>query len=159
SGEIAGRSIPTLTLALVRGLLGAILSERVTDVNALPIAKSRGLKITETSTTEAEDYASLVAAELVTDRGIASVAGTVFFKREARHRLRQARQALGSLSEYRGAPTAEHGCSERWGVGGPCRGPIPASLESSCPTNRPPDRAPIRGRMAGCEEADRKSVV
>jgi len=84
SGEIAGRSIPTLTLALVRGLLGAILSERVTDVNALPIAKSRGLKITETSTTEAEDYASLVAAELVTDRGIASVAGTVFFKREAR---------------------------------------------------------------------------
>jgi len=53
-------------------------------VNALPIAKSRGLKITETSTTEAEDYASLVAAELVTDRGIASVAGTVFFKREAR---------------------------------------------------------------------------
>ena len=84
SGEIAGRSTPTLTLALVRGLLGAILSERVTDVNALPIAKSRGLKITETSTTEAEDYASLVAAELVTDRGIASVAGTVFFKREAR---------------------------------------------------------------------------
>src|SRR5881296_290216 len=31
--------------------------------------------------------------------------------------------------------------------------PIPASFESSCPTNRPPDRAPIRGRMAGCEEA------
>src|SRR5206468_3975018 len=51
SGEIAGRPTATLTLALVRGLLGAILSERVTDVNALPVAKSRGLKVTETSTT------------------------------------------------------------------------------------------------------------
>ena len=84
SGEIATRSTATLTLAFVRGLLGTILSERVTDVNALPVAKSRGLKVTETSTTEAEDYASLVAAELVTDRGTSSVAGTVFFKREAR---------------------------------------------------------------------------
>jgi len=84
SGELVGRATATLTLAFVRGLLGAILSERVTDVNALPLAKSRGLRVTETSTTEAEDYASLVAAELVTDRGTASVAGTVFFKREAR---------------------------------------------------------------------------
>src|SRR2546422_7511509 len=84
SGEIAARSTATLTLAFVRGLLGTILSERVTDVNALPVAKSRGLKVTETSTTEAEDYASLVAAELVTDRATSSVAGTVFFTREAR---------------------------------------------------------------------------
>jgi D-3-phosphoglycerate dehydrogenase / 2-oxoglutarate reductase len=84
SGELAGRSTATLTLAFVRGLLDAILSERVTDVNALRIAKSRGLRVTETSTTEAEDYASLAAAELVTDRGTSSVAGTVFFKREAR---------------------------------------------------------------------------
>ena len=84
SGEIAGRVTATLTLAFVRGLLGAILSERVTDVNALPLAKARGLKVSETSTTEAEDYASLVAAELVTDRATSSVAGTVFFKREAR---------------------------------------------------------------------------
>jgi D-3-phosphoglycerate dehydrogenase len=84
SGEVAGRVTATLTLAFVRGLLGAILSERVTDVNALPLAKARGLKVSETSTTEAEDYASLVAAELVTDRATSSVAGTVFFKREAR---------------------------------------------------------------------------
>src|SRR5947199_9431394 len=84
SGEIAARSTATLTLAFVRGLLGTILSERVTDVNALPVAKSRGLKVTETSTTEAEDYASLVAAELVTDRATSSVAGTLFFTRAAR---------------------------------------------------------------------------
>ena len=84
AGEIAGRSTATLTLAFVRGLLGAILSEHVTDVNAMLIAKARGLRVTETSTTESSDYASLVSAELRTDRGAASVAGTVFFKRDPR---------------------------------------------------------------------------
>ena len=83
-GEIVGRSTATLTLAFVRGLLGTILSEHVTDVNAMLIAKARGLRVTETSTTESSDYASLVSAELLTDRGVTSVAGTVFFKREPR---------------------------------------------------------------------------
>jgi D-3-phosphoglycerate dehydrogenase len=84
AGELAGRAPAPLTLAFVRGLLGAILSEHVTDVNALLLARARGLKVSETSTTEAQDYASLIEAELATDRGAASVAGTVFFKREAR---------------------------------------------------------------------------
>jgi D-3-phosphoglycerate dehydrogenase len=84
AGEIVGRPTATLTLALVRGLLGTILSEHVTDVNAMLIAKSRGLRVTETSTTESSDYASLVSAELRTDRGSTSVAGAVFFKRDAR---------------------------------------------------------------------------
>ena len=84
SGEITGRPTAPLGLAFVRGLLDTILSERVTDVNAMLIAKARGLRVTETSTTEAPDYASLLAAELRTDRGTSSVAGTVFFKREAR---------------------------------------------------------------------------
>lgn len=84
SGEITGHPTAPLGLAFVRGVLGTILSEHVTDVNAMLLAKARGLRVTETSTTEAPDYASLLAAELRTDRGTSSVAGTVFFKREAR---------------------------------------------------------------------------
>ena len=84
AGEIVGRPTTSLTLAFVRGLLGTILSEHVTDVNAMLIAKARGLRVTETSTTESSDYASLVSAELRTDRGVVSVDGTVFFKREPR---------------------------------------------------------------------------
>ena len=84
AGEIVGRPTATLSLGFLRGLLGTILSEHVTDVNAMLIAKARGLRVTETSTTESSDYASLVTAELRTDRGAASVAGAVFFKREAR---------------------------------------------------------------------------
>src|SRR4029453_3536295 len=39
AGEIVGRPTTSLTLAFVRGLLGTILSEHVTDVNAMLIAK------------------------------------------------------------------------------------------------------------------------
>jgi len=53
-------------------------------VNAMLIARARGLRVTETSTTDAPDYASLLAGELRTDRGASSVAGTVFFRRDAR---------------------------------------------------------------------------
>ena len=84
AGEIVGRPTTSLSLAFVRGLLDTILSEHVTDVNAMLIAKARGLRVTETSTTESSDYASLVSAELRTDRGVVSVDGTMFFKREPR---------------------------------------------------------------------------
>jgi D-3-phosphoglycerate dehydrogenase len=53
-------------------------------VNALLIAKSRGLRVTETSTTESADYASLLTAELRTDRGVSSVAGSLVHRSEPR---------------------------------------------------------------------------
>jgi D-3-phosphoglycerate dehydrogenase len=84
AGDVAGRPTTALTLAFVRGLLGAILSEHVTDVNAMLIARKRGLRVTETTTTESEAYASLLTAELRTDRETRSVAGTLFHRREPR---------------------------------------------------------------------------
>ena len=78
AGEVTSRSTAGLTLEFVRGLLNTILSEHVTAVNAMLMAKSRGLRITETSTTESADYASLITAELRTDRGSWSVAGTLY---------------------------------------------------------------------------------
>jgi D-3-phosphoglycerate dehydrogenase len=84
AGEVARRPTAALTLAFLRGVLGTILAEHVTDVNAMLIARSRGLRVTETSTTESADYASLLTAELRTDRGAASVAGTLFHRREPR---------------------------------------------------------------------------
>ncbi len=84
AGDVAERPTTALTLAFLRGVLGTILAEHVTDVNAMLIAKSRGLRVTETSTTESADYASLLTAELRTDRGVSSVAGTLFHRREPR---------------------------------------------------------------------------
>jgi D-3-phosphoglycerate dehydrogenase len=83
AGEVTGRPTAGLTLEFVRGVLNTILSETVTPVNAMLVAKARGLRVTETSTTESADYASLVTAELRTDRGSWSVAGTLY-RREPR---------------------------------------------------------------------------
>jgi D-3-phosphoglycerate dehydrogenase len=84
AGEVTTRPTAALKLAFVRGLLGTILAEHVTDVNALLIAKHRGLQIIEASTTQSADYASLLTAELRTDRGVSSVAGALFHRREPR---------------------------------------------------------------------------
>lgn len=84
AGEVTTRPTAGLTLAFVRGLLGGILEEHVTDVNAMLIAKARGLRVTETTTTDSADYASLLAAELRTDRTTSSVAGALFNRREPR---------------------------------------------------------------------------
>jgi D-3-phosphoglycerate dehydrogenase len=78
AGDVAQRPTAGLTLAFLRGTLGTILAEHVTDVNAMLIARSRGLRVTETSTTESAGYSSLITAELRTDRGVSSVAGTLF---------------------------------------------------------------------------------
>jgi D-3-phosphoglycerate dehydrogenase / 2-oxoglutarate reductase len=84
AGEVTTRPTAAIALAFVRGLLGTILAEHVTDVNAMLIAKKRGLHVTETSTTASADYASLLTAELSTDRGVSSVAGALFHRREPR---------------------------------------------------------------------------
>lgn len=84
AGEIAAQATSVLTLAFLKGLLNVILEEKVSDVNAPLLAKSRGIKVVETSTAESEDYASLVTAELETSKGPWRVAGTVFHKREPR---------------------------------------------------------------------------
>jgi D-3-phosphoglycerate dehydrogenase len=80
AGEITQRPTAGLTLAFLRGVLGTILAEHVTDVNAMLIARNRGLRVTETSTSESAGYSSLLTAELRTDRGTSSVAGTLFHR-------------------------------------------------------------------------------
>ena len=80
AGDVSGRPTAALTLAFLRGVLGTILAEHVTDVNAMLIAKGRGLRVSETSTSESGGYSSLLTAELRTDRGVSSVAGTLFHR-------------------------------------------------------------------------------
>jgi D-3-phosphoglycerate dehydrogenase len=84
AGEIAGHATQPLTVTFLRGLLGVVLEENVTDVNAPYLARQRGLRVVEAKTPVSEDYASLVTAEVVTDRGQWQVAGTLFHRREPR---------------------------------------------------------------------------
>jgi D-3-phosphoglycerate dehydrogenase len=84
AGEVAALATSVLTVTFLKGLLNVILEEKVSDVNAPYLAKARGIKVMETNTTESEDYASLLAAELETDKGSWRVAGTLFHRREPR---------------------------------------------------------------------------
>lgn len=84
TGEVAALATQPLTVTFLRGLLAVILEENVTDVSAPALARQRGLRTTESRTPVSEDFASLLEAELRTDRGAWRVAGTLFYRKEPR---------------------------------------------------------------------------
>lgn len=84
SGEILSTDTQPLTVALIKGMLTPILQETVNFVNAPFIAKERGIKISETKTTEAQDFANLICVEVVTDKAQNLVMGTLFTNNDPR---------------------------------------------------------------------------
>jgi len=82
-GEIANYDLKPLTVAVVKGVMDPI-REDVNYVNALPLAKTRGIRVVETKSTEEADYASLITVRIKTDKGVSEVAGTLFGRREPR---------------------------------------------------------------------------
>jgi D-3-phosphoglycerate dehydrogenase len=84
SGEAAGLEFKPITAALLTGLLRKSLPEHVNVVNAPHLAKERGIRVSETISSEVEDYSSLITVELTTDKSKRRVAGTLFGRKEAR---------------------------------------------------------------------------
>lgn len=73
AGEIGGYDNKITELSVIRGMLGAISDQPVTYVNALDVAKDRGVKVRSITTTSTADYVNLI-----TIRGAGrSVAGTL----------------------------------------------------------------------------------
>lgn len=84
SGEVADMDVSVVTRSCLVGLLQPALEEPVNLVNAPLLAEARGLKVKESRSTSAEDYASLITLRVVTDGGERVVAGTLFGRSEAR---------------------------------------------------------------------------
>jgi D-3-phosphoglycerate dehydrogenase len=81
-GEIGDYDCRVLTLAVLKGVLGAVLDEPVSFVNAPQLAAQRGLTVRETTSSSALDYVNLVSLRgTVGDRPV-HVAGTLFGKQE-----------------------------------------------------------------------------
>jgi D-3-phosphoglycerate dehydrogenase len=72
------RSVGVLAASAAAGVLRPILSNGVSIVNARDEARARGIDITESRSSRARDYATLLTITLKTDRGDRSVEGTVF---------------------------------------------------------------------------------
>ncbi len=84
AGELSTAPHRAIAAAVLKGLLRHVLDQPVNEVSAPAIARERGLILREDLNPEAHDYVSQLTVTLRGTGGDASVAGTVFARRELR---------------------------------------------------------------------------
>jgi len=77
-GEVASKQTNLITAAFAAGLLEGALDESVNIVNAEMVARERGIKLTESSSSETGNFSTMITATIVTDDGEYIAAGTIF---------------------------------------------------------------------------------
>lgn len=82
-GAIADYDCRVLTLSMLRGLLGPVVEEPVTFVNAPQLADERGITVRETKTSTARNYVNLISVRGVAGDRPTHVAGTLYGKFDA----------------------------------------------------------------------------
>ncbi len=82
-GAIADYDCRVLTLSVLRGVLGPVVEEPVTFVNAPQLAQARGISVRETKTSTARDYVNLISVRGVAGDRPVHVAGTLYGKNDA----------------------------------------------------------------------------
>lgn len=78
SGEVSDVNLNYLTSVVLRSLLAPALREGVNLVNAMHVAKQRGIRVQETRVPAPENFTNLIVIELKTDLETHRVSGTVF---------------------------------------------------------------------------------
>lgn len=78
AGNISEVDTKTLTVAVIRGALSPFLQESINYVNAPGMAKSRGIKIKEVKSKEADNFSNLIKVRITTDKDYCCVKGTLF---------------------------------------------------------------------------------
>ncbi len=81
SGDLTNYDLKPLSMFLLKGLLKKI-DEDVNFVNAVNIAKDRGIKVVDSQSSEAAEYTDLITLTAKTADGETTVAGTVFGKND-----------------------------------------------------------------------------
>lgn len=82
-GELASMDVRMLTVSAVKGFIKSIIGpESANLVNAMPIAKARGMEIKETKTEDAANYSSLIEIRVRSGASVTCVRGTVFGEEE-----------------------------------------------------------------------------
>lgn len=84
TGNFLGLDMAPVTTAVLKGLLTPIVSDDVNSVNAPVLAKERGIKITETTSSESQDYTNLMTVKAITTEMTNTIAGTIFGKNDPR---------------------------------------------------------------------------
>ncbi|MDI6784864.1 MAG: phosphoglycerate dehydrogenase, partial [bacterium] len=84
SGDVCKCNVAPITVAIVKGMLDPILNETVNYVNAPFLAKERGIKVIESKSSEAEDFATLIAVTIKTETKESTAVGALFGKNDPR---------------------------------------------------------------------------
>lgn len=77
SGELIRHNLSPLTMAVTKGILEPILRENVNFVNAVALAKERGINLQEVKLSQEEEFVNLISIEIKTDQDLHRVAGTL----------------------------------------------------------------------------------
>ncbi len=84
AGDFQGLDLTPVTAAVLKGLLARQIKDDVNFVNAPVLAKERGIRVSEATTGESEDYLNLITVRVTTTDMTNSVAGTIFGKHSLR---------------------------------------------------------------------------
>ncbi|MGE3314197.1 MAG: phosphoglycerate dehydrogenase [Planctomycetaceae bacterium] len=77
-GEAATKKTKLMTAAFAAGLLETALDDSANIVNAEMLARERGIDITESSSTEAGNFSTMISASVTTTQGELTASGTMF---------------------------------------------------------------------------------
>ena len=83
-GEISSYKVDVLGAAFVKGLFSNQLEEDVNYINALEVAKARGVKVEQVKIREEEEYVNSIRVKVITDSQERILEGTLFANKEAR---------------------------------------------------------------------------
>jgi len=84
SGDIVQYDLGPLTMSLVKGVLSPVLKETVNFVNAISLARERGIKISEAKSSNEEEFVNLVQLEIQTDQETKVISGTLSSNKQPR---------------------------------------------------------------------------
>lgn len=84
AGDFQELDMSPVTTAFLKGLLDALVPGEVNAVNAPVLAREKGIKVSETSSLEAEEFTNFITGYVTSTEDEHSVSGTVFSKRDAR---------------------------------------------------------------------------
>ena len=80
-GEVTQYDVAPLTLAVLKGLLTPVMESGVNYVNAPLVARERGIKVVESKSSQAGDFASSIFVKIMTDTQEREVEGAIFGSR------------------------------------------------------------------------------
>lgn len=83
-GDITRYDTASLSMAVMKGLLSPALKETVNYINAIPLARSRGIQIRQTKNSVDQEFVNLISLTLKTDQEQRTFGATLSPKREPR---------------------------------------------------------------------------